>query len=334
MSKNNPFTSHLKKAQKAFDNANKAGGFVNKNVEDGKHQFRLIGANLVFVSNNTKLMVEWVCEFEVDKKVAKKNPEAGIIKSRELLESEQNWGYLKRKLDMFGYDVSELNLAQDLPQILKEIAKKKLTIEGVVRTSPDEQFQNVMFNRVLDEGEETEEDEDEEGDEEGDDEEEEDDEEEGDEDDDEDDEEGDDDESDEGDEPDFSKGDVVMFKPPRARKALKCKITKIGNGKADLKDPAGGVHKGILLEKLEAAEEEEDDEEEAGDEDEAGDEEEAFGEIEKGSKLEVRIKGKAYKATAVADPDEKNETVKVKITSGTLKGKVQTVDQADVELLD
>lgn len=330
MSKSNAFAAHLKRAQKTFDNANKAGGFVNKNVEDGKQQFRLIGANLVFVSNNTKLMVEWVCEFEVDKKVLKKNPEAGIIKSRELLESEQNWGYLKRKLDMFGYDVSELNLAQDLPQILKEIAKKKLTIEGVVRTSPDEQFQNVMFNRVLDEGEETDEEEDDDSEEEEDeDEEDEEDSEEEDAEDEEGDEEDDEDDEEDGDEPEFEKGQSVMFKPPRARKALKCKITKISNGKADLKDPAGGVHKGILLEKLEAAEDEDDD-----DEDEAGEEEEAFGEIEKGSKLEVRIKGKAYKATAVADPDDKNETVKVKITSGTLKGKVQTVDQADVELLD
>jgi hypothetical protein len=329
--KKNPFAAQLKKAQKNFDSANTAGGFVNKNVEDGKQEFRLIKADLVSVASGTKLMVEWTCEFEVDKKLLKKNKEAGIIKARDGIETEQNMSFLKRKLDMFGYDTSELNLAQDLCQILEEISKKKMVIEGVVKTSADEQFQNVMFNRVVDEGDSAEDDDDDDDASEDEDEEEEDEEEDADEDE-EDEDEDEEDEDEDADEPDMKKGDFVMFKPPRARKALKCKITLLKNGKADLKDEAGGIHKGILLEKLEAVDDADADDEDA-DEDE-GDDESSFGEIEKGSKLEVKVKGKGYKAVAVAEPNDRNETIKVKFSNGPLKGQVKNVDQSDCELLD
>lgn len=324
MAKENKFASFLKKAEKTFKSAQKAGGGggINPNVEDGKQEAKLVKAEIVEVSQGKKIMVAWSWEFEVDKKAKKKNKDAGIIVQRDGLETEQNFSHLKRKLDAFGYDPDEMNLAQDLPQVLKKLSSVQPMCEVVVKTSDDEQWQNVMLNKVLDEIESDDDADDDDADDDDDDS-------------DADDEDGDDD----ADEPEYKKGMTVLFKPPKARKALECTIKKIANGKADLEDEAGKKFKGILLEKLELPDSDDDDDDADDDDDSDSDDdgdgdESEFGEITKGSKLEVKVDKKAYKATAIADPDDRKETVKVKFTTGPLKGQAKTVDQADCELLD
>lgn len=328
------YASHLKKAQKVFDEATSGGGSVNRNIEDGKHEAKLAKMDIVEVAGGKKLMMQYTWIFDVDKKLLKKDKNAGLLISREGLDPErpQNFTFLKRRLDTFGYDSAEMNLAQDLPQICKEMTKKGVTCEVTVKTSDDGQYQNIWVNRMVDEGDTDDEDEDDSEDETEDEEESEDEDDSDEEDEEEDDEESDEDESDDdeedGGDPELEKGNTVLYKPPRARKPSKFTVTKIKNGKADLKDEAGGIHKGILLENLELVESDDDEDDE---DDEA---ESEFGEISKGSKLEVKDGKKTYKAVAVADPDDRKETVKVKFTDGPKKGKVVTVEQGNCELLD
>jgi hypothetical protein len=155
------------------------------------------------------------------------------------------------------------------------------------------------------------------------------------------DEDGDDDE----DAAEIEEGDIVMFKPPRAKKAKRCVVDKVKGEKVTLhdEDDEDTIYKGILLELVEAVDPDEDDDDDDDDDDEKprgkkgkkgkktgkkpdadedgdddGDGDDDDGEeveIEKGSKVAVNYKGKEYTGK-VKDLDEDDETITVRFKVG------------------
>lgn len=246
---------YLKRMNKTWTETDAAGGGTNENVEDGKQKFKLKRLGF-FKTQAKKLMLEWVWEFPVDKKLLKKNPDAGVIKTRDGLETEQNIRMLKRKLAKFGYDVDQMELPADLMQVCEELSEQQPGIVGQVKTSDDGQWQNVWINKVLEDGDdddaEEEEEEEDADDDEGDDDEEEsdDDEEESDDDEDEDEESDDDEEEDDEDDEDEEEEEKPSKKSKKSKKS-KGKKSKDEDDDEDEEE-----------EEEEEDEEEEDDEEE------------------------------------------------------------------------
>lgn len=324
-------SSALKKklaaAQKKWKKAKPASssGMVNENVEDGNYTAKLTGKDIKIQNNKPAVLLQYTIEDE--------DAADEVVTARYWLETEQNLSYLKRDLGRFGYEVDDLDLSSDLDGILDEIVEAEPVCRISVRTS--DEWQNVYLNRVdemnedeneedeeeedddtedEDEEESEDEDEDEEEDEEDEDEDDEEEDEEEDEDEESEDEDEDDDEEEEEDEDEdedeeeveIAKGDVVLFKAPRAKKSEECKVTSISESKgtANLKrDRDGKTFKGIKLELLEVPE----------DEDEEENDDEELAELEKGSKVIVNVKGKEQPATVVLI-NEAKENAKVRLT--------------------
>ncbi len=308
------FTARLKKMNRVWKQAEESSGTgINEHIEDGNHEAQLVSAELVDVSGG-KVMVAWKWKFaDVDKKILKKDKLAAFITSRDGLDTAQNMSFLKRRLSTFGYKSTEMDLANDLEDTLAELTKKKPTCKVKVKTSDDGQWQNVWPNKVTDEGEEVEDEEEEEVEDE------------------EEEEVEDEEEEEEGDAAEIEKDSEVLFTPPNGKKQLTCTVTRANkDGTFNLESETGKKFAKIDADELELADGGEEDEEEEEEEDS----DEEFGDLEAGSKVEVDIDGKSYKATVVS-VNEKKETVKVKVsTPGKLKGQTKTVSTDAVELLD
>ena len=331
-------SSSLKKklaaASKKFKGAKapSSTGMVNDSVLDGNYEATLVGAELTEQASKAALIYTY--------KINEDDAEAGgeEIKQRFWLETEQNLSFLKRDLGRFGYEVDDLDLAEELEGLCKELVDAEPLCRISVKT--DGEWQNVYLNKVLEMQEENDEEEEEDDEEEeekkpakgkksSDDkkpsksskaskqvvEEEEEEEEE---------EEKDDDEE-EAEAPEIEKGSIVMFTPPRAKKAVECIVTSIDKKKAsaDLRGPNKEKFSGIKLDVLELVEEEEEPEAEA---EEA---EEETAELDVGSKVFVTVKGVEQKGV-VKEVDEESEQVKVFVHK-LRKTVTVSVDQIEID---
>jgi len=368
MAKN--FRNKLKKMGKNWKKveAATAGSNVNRDIE-GRFEEAILRKAELTERGKGGLMVAWTWEFPELK--GKKGTESGkkFKKAPQItvhtgLESDKNQGFLKKDLATLlpEVEVDELDLADDLEQVLKELTTNQPTAAVTVNISDDGQWQNVWVNELVEAGgggddddddddaeedEDSDDDEDEDSEDEDDDDEDEkpkrgkkggkkskkgkDDEDEDDEEEEEDDDEDEDsdDDEEEEEEAEISKGVTVLYKPPKGKKQLEFTVVKVDEKKktAILKDSKGKkLDAPVKLKLLELAADED-----GGDED---DDEEEFAKLEKGTKVEVTIDDKPYSGTIVSTND-KEESCKVKVTSkGSLKGKVKKVPVEDVEVLD
>jgi len=328
----------VKKAAGKFKKTKAAdgGGFTNEAVPDDSYSATLTGAELKEMGGKAVIVLSYTIGDEED-------PAGEVVTSRYNLETDENLSYLKRDLGRFVDGVDEMDLVEELES----------TLEGMVEAAPDcrisvrmkDEYQNVYLNKVDiatdEEDEEDEEDEDakpkgkgkgkkaktasggkggkkggkgSKADEE---------------------------DEDEEDAPEISKGDSVLFTPPRAKKAKVCTVVSIKGTKAKLEDEDGNEYPGILLSVLEPADEEDADEdeedakpkgkgkggkskpkpkgkgkkdEEDEDEEDEEDEDEEV-ELDVGSKVIVNYKGKEAQGTVKAI-NEEDETVKVRFKHG------------------
>lgn len=358
------FRNALKKMNKAWKKTEPAAFGSNVNLDiDGDFE-EMILRKAEIVERGKGLMVAWTWEFpELEGKKGahsgKKYKKAPQVTVHTGLETDKNLAFLKKDLGVLlpEVELDELDLADDLEQLLKELTTNQPTCSGRVGISDDKQWQNVWPNELADGGSGDDEDEDEDEDEDSDEDEDEDDDsdsdddedddededekpakrgkkggkksekeededdEEEEEDDDEDEDSEEDEEEDEDEEPEIEKGSKVLYTPPKGKKQLEYTVIKVDAKKktAILKDSKGKkLDAPVKLKVLELVAEEEED----------------FGKLEKGTKVEAMIDDKPYEGEIVST-DQKTETCKVKITSkGKLKGKVKSCAVEDVEILD
>ncbi len=317
----------LKKANSKYKKVKAAetSGFGNDAVEDGNYTANFTKGEIKEQSGKGVVVFTYT--------ISDDGAEGEEISSRYNLATDENISYLKRDLGKFVDGADELDLEEELEGTLSDMAEASPECKISVRTKDG--FQNVYLNKVAidaaaDEDEDEDEDEtpakpakgkgkkskpadDEEEDE---------------------DEDEDEDEEEEEDEPEITKGSFVLHKPPKAKKAKRCKVLAVNGKKAKLKDEDGNVYPAILLSVLEPAEEEEEEEEEEedkpakggkgkppkgkgkaaasdDDEEEDADADEETEEVEVGTKVLVNYKGKEYKGTVKAI-DEEAEKVSVR----------------------
>lgn len=269
-------------------------GFTNEAVEDGGYLATLSGGELKELGGKAAVVLSYT--ITADAKGEEADCDGEIVSARYFLETDTNIAYLKRDLGRFVDDIDDIDLSEDLLSTLETIIESEPECKISVRTAGE--FQNVYLNSVNTDGGGDDDD--------------------GDDDDDEDEDEPkgkkgkkgkgkksskDEDEDEDGDDEEAAEiavDDVVEFKPPKAKKAKRCTVTKVRGGKATLEDEDGNEYKGILVENLEPVDTDEDDD---GDDDE-DDEDEPKGKKGKKGKAGGGKGGKGGKKSSKADDDD------------------------------
>jgi len=299
----------LAKQSKAWAAADAgAGGGSGCDLEDGRYVAAITAMELTETTNGD-------LQLSTTYEVSEGDSAGTSATAREMLKSEINLSYLKKKLKLFGYDPDELNLAEDLEGCLEQIVASSPAVRIQVKTSGE--FTNIYVNKVLSMDEPAEE----EGEVD-----------EVDEDDEEVEEEESDDESDEEDgttdEQVIEKGDSVMYTPPKAKKAVECLVLSVDlkRGIAKLKD-----YGMVKLELLELVAVDDSDEEDADEEEEeAEDETEEMVALEKGSQVSFKHGGKPATGK-VLSVDDDAQTAKCKIDK---LGKIVIIAFDDLDVVE
>lgn len=269
------FKARLAKMGKAYKTAEAAKGLGETNLEAGKYRANITGAELKEV--NGKLNIEW------EYTVAEGDFENEVATNLDGIEREEAMPYLKKKLNMLGYDADTVDLAADLPTILAEIVDASPLV--VIQVKKNDDFVNIYLNKVEDseaseeegDAEEVEETEAEE-------------------------------EVEEVEEASIEVGSTVLYTPKGQKKAKEFLVEKIDEKKKTAK--LKGLVNPVGLDLLELAAVEEVEEAEEADAEAQDSEDEA--ELTKGAKVEVDINGKPSTGI-VLSVDEDDETAKVKL---------------------
>lgn len=113
-----------------------------RQIPDGPYVFVLVNAHITQSKGESKrFQVEWVYMIE-----------SGEYKGEQLrdfdgLDSRENLLWLGKKLGRYGYDVSQIDLAKDLPTILEQLADGQPKLAG--RVVNKGQNRNVYIDEVL-----------------------------------------------------------------------------------------------------------------------------------------------------------------------------------------
>jgi len=296
----------LKKAKAAYAKAEIAsGGLVNENVPDGRYEATVSDVSLEeFGDKPVCKMVFTITEGE--EAVGEKVTSVFWLQGTDAEKTANALGIFKRMLQRFGYEPEDFDIVEDMESFIEEITDAEPVC--TISVKMNDSFQNVNLLRVeemevvADEDEEEYEEEDEELEEETEDEEE------YEEEDEELEEEPEEEEEEEEEEtPDIETKMMVEYKPPRAKVARVCIVTKVLKRKkvADLKTEDGKqTYSNIKWDRLTIVEP---DEEEEEDED--------LVELEVGSIVSLTWKGEEIEAE-VTELDEEEEKVRIKLPSG------------------